>query len=66
MTKDAQIGRVKDLWWKTLKEMGIPDHLTPFLRNLYARQEAAVRTRHGPADRFQIGKGVSQGCILSP
>ena len=47
-------------------EMGIPDHLTCLLRNLYAGQEATVRTGHGTADRFQIGKGVPQGCILSP
>ena len=54
------------LWlWKILKEMGIPDHLTCLLRNLYAAQEATVRTRHGTADWFQIGKGVCQGCILS-
>ena len=46
--------------------MGIPDHLTCLLRNLYARQEATVRTGHGTADWFQIGKGVGQGCILSP
>ena len=52
--------------WKILKEMGIPDHLTCFLRNLYADQEAAVRTGHGTTDWFQIGKGVCQGCILSP
>ena len=52
--------------WKILKEMGIPDHLTCFLRNLYAGQEATVRTRHGTTDLFQIGKGVHQGCILSP
>ena len=51
--------------WKILKEMGIPDHLTCLLRNLYPSQEATVRTRHGTADRFQIGKGVHQGCILS-
>ena len=49
-----------------LKEMGIPDHLTCLLRNLYAGQEATVRTRHGTTDWFQIGKGVRQGCILSP
>ena len=48
--------------WKILKEMGIPDHL----RNLYAGQEATVRTGHGTTDWFQIGKGVYQGCILSP
>ena len=52
--------------WKILKEMGIPDHLTCLLRNLYAGQEATVRTRHGTTDWFQIGKGVCQGCILSP
>ena len=52
--------------WKTLKEMGIPDHLTYLLRNLYADQEAPVRTGHGTTDWFQIGKGVLQGCILSP
>ena len=51
---------------KTLQEMGIPDHLTCLLRNLYAGQEATVRTRHGTTDWFQIGKGVHQGCILSP
>ena len=52
--------------WKILKEMGIPDHLTCLLRNLYAGQEATVRTRHGTTDWFHIGKGVRQGCILSP
>ena len=52
--------------WKILKEMGIPDHLTCLLRNLYADQEATVRTIHQKTDRFQIGKGVCQGCILSP
>ena len=52
--------------WKILKEMGIPDHLTCLLRNLYAGQEATVRTGHGTTDWFQIGKGVGQGCILSP
>ena len=51
--------------WKILKEMGIPDHLTGLLRNLYAGQEATVRTRHGTTDWFQIEKGVHQGCILS-
>ena len=51
--------------WKILQEMGIPDHLTCLLRNLYAGQEAAVRTGHGRTDWFQIGKGVCQGCILS-
>ena len=50
--------------WKILKEMGIPDHLTYLLRNLYAGQEATVRTGHGTTDWFQIGKGVRQGCIL--
>ena len=52
--------------WKSLKEMGIPDHLTCLLRNLYAGQEATVRTGHGTTDWFQIGKGVRQGCMLSP
>ena len=52
--------------WKIIQEMGIPDHLTCLLRNLYAGQEATVRTGRGPADWFQIGKGVCQGCILSP
>ena len=51
--------------WKILKEMGIPDHLTCLLRNLYAGKEATVRTGHEKADCFQIGKGVRQGCILS-
>ena len=52
--------------WKILKEMGIPDHLTCLLRNLYAGQEATVRTGHGTTDWFQIGKVVGQGCIFSP
>ena len=52
--------------WKILQEMGIPDHLSCLLRNLYAGQEATVRTGHGATDWFQIGKGVCQGCILSP
>ena len=52
--------------WKILKEMGIPDHLTCLLRNLYAGQEATVITGHGTTDWFHIGKGVRQGCILSP
>ena len=52
--------------WKILKEMGIPDHLTCLLRNLYAGQEATVRTGCETTDWFQIGKGVRQGCILSP
>ena len=51
--------------WKIVQEMGIPDHLTCLLRNLYAGQEATVRTGHGTTDWFQIGKGVCQGCILS-
>ena len=52
--------------WEILKDMGISDHLTCLLRNLYAGQEATVRTRYGTTDWFQIGKGVHQGCILSP
>ena len=52
--------------WKILKEMGIPDHLTCLLRNLYAGQKATVRTGHRTTDWFQIGKGARQGCILSP
>ena len=52
--------------WKILKEMGIPDHLTCLLRNLYAGKEATVRTEDGTTDSFQIGKDVCQGCILSP
>ena len=52
--------------WKILKEMGIPNNLTCLLRNLYAGQEATVRTGHGTTDWFQIGKGARQGCILSP
>ena len=52
--------------WKILKEMGIPDHLTSLLRNLYADQEATVRTGQGTTDWFQIGKGICLGCILSP
>ena len=52
--------------WKILKEMGLPDHLTCLLKNLYAGQEATVRTGHGTTDRFQKGKRVCQGCILSP
>ena len=50
--------------WEILKEMGVPDHLTCLLRNLYAGQEATVRTRHGTIDRFKTGKGVCQGCFL--
>ena len=52
--------------WNIVKELGIPDHLTCLLRNLYAGQEATVRTRHGTTDWFKMGKGVRQGCILSP
>ena len=52
--------------WKTLEEMGIPDQLACLLRNLYAGQEATARTRHGTMDWFRIGKGVRQGCVLSP
>ena len=52
--------------WKIIKEMGIPDHLTCLLRNLYSGQEEKVRTVHGTTDRFQTGKGVQEGCILSP
>ena len=52
--------------WKILKEMGIPDHLTCLLRNLYAGLEATVRSGHGTIDKFQVGKGVHQDCILSP
>ena len=52
--------------WEILKEMGLPDHLICLLRNLYAGQEATVRTGHGTTDWFQIGKGICQGCILSP
>ena len=51
--------------WKILQEMGVPDHLTCLLRNLYAGQEAIVRTGHGTTDWFQVGKGVRQGCIMS-
>ena len=52
--------------WEIMKEMGIPDYLTCLLRNLYAGQKAIVRIEHGKTDWFQIGKGVRQGCILSP
>ena len=51
--------------WEILEEMGMPDHLTSLLRNLYAGQEATVKSGHGTSDWFQIGKGVCQGCILS-
>ena len=64
MPKPLTVGHKK--LWKILKEMGIPDHLTSLLRNLYAGQEATVRTGYGTTDWFQIGKGVCQGCILSP
>ena len=57
---------VDQINWKILQEMGIPDHLTCLLRNMYAGQEATVRTGHGTTDWFQIGKRVCQGCILSP
>ena len=60
------VSTVHNKLWKILKEMGIPHHLTCRLRNLYAGQEATVRTGHGTTDWFQIGKGVHQGCILSP
>ena len=60
-----QVGDANKLW-KILKEMGIPDHLTCLLRNLYVGQEATVRTGHGTTHWFQIGKGVCQGCIFSP
>ena len=72
MSTSASLAMLKPLtvWittnWKILKEMGIPDHLTCLLRNLYAVQETTLRTGHGPTDWFQIGKGVHQGCILSP
>ena len=56
----------QDKLWKNLQELGIPDHVTCLLRNLYAGEEATVRTGHETTNRFQIGKGVHQGCILSP
>ena len=70
-TTDLECLNYKNLFshsfgWKILKEMGIPDHLICLLRNLYAGQEATVRTGHGTTHCFQIGKGVRQGCILSP
>ena len=64
MPKPLTVGHNK--LWKILKEMGIPDHLTCLLINIYAGQEATVRTGHGTTDWFQIGKGVPQGCVLSP
>ena len=65
MPKPLTVWITKKLW-KILQEMGIPDHLTFLLRNLYAGHEATVRTGHGTTDWFQIGKGVRQGCMLSP
>ena len=65
MPKPLTVWMTKKLW-NILKEMGIPDHLTGVLRNLYAGQEATVRTGHGTTDWFQIGKGICQGCVLSP
>ena len=65
MPKTLTVWITKKLW-KIHKEMGIADYLTCLLRNLYAGQEATVRTRHGTTDWIQIGKGVGQGCILSP
>ena len=58
--------KINNKLWKILKEMGIPDHLTCLLRNLYVGQKATVRIGHGKTDWFQIGKGLRQGCILSP
>ena len=66
MPKPLTVWIINNKLWKILKEMGIPDHLTCLLRHLYAGQEATVRTGHGTTDWFQIGKGVRQGCILSP
>ena len=62
----AKVFAVDHKLWKILKEMGIPDHFACLLRNLYAGQEATVRIGHETTDWFQIGKGVRQGCILSP
>ena len=62
----VSVKQIHNKLWKILKEMEIPDHLTCLLRNLYAGQEATVRTGHGTTDWFQIGKGVHQSCILSP
>ena len=64
MTKPLTVWITTD--WKIFQEMGIPDHMTYLLRNLYAGQEATVRTAHGTPDWFQIGKGVRQGYMLSP
>ena len=66
MPKPLTVWITHNKLWKILKEMGIPDHLTCLLRNLYAGQEATVRTEYGTTDWFQIGKGVRQGCLLSP
>ena len=66
MPKPLTVCVVHNKLWKILKEMGIPDHLTCLLRNLYAGHETTVRTVHGRTDWFQIGKGVHQVCILSP
>ena len=66
MPKPLTVWITKKNLWKILKEVGIPEHLTCLLRNLYAGQEATVRTGHGSTDWFQIGKGVRQGCIFSP
>ena len=70
-SRKTSISALLTMWitkklWKILQEMGIPDHLACLLRNLYAGQEATVRNGHGTTDWFQIGKGVCQGCILSP
>ena len=62
----ASLPHLYNKLWKIIKEMGIPDNLICLLRNLYAGQEATVRTGHGTTDWFQIGKGVHRGCILSP
>ena len=66
MSFQPKVGERYNKLRKILKEMGIPNHLTCLLRNLYAGQEATVRTGHGTTDWFQIGKGIRQGCILSP
>ena len=66
MPKPLTVDEVHNKLWKILKEMGVPDHLTCLLRNLYAGQKPTVRTTHGIMDWFQVGKQVHQGCILSP
>ena len=66
VSPDDASGTVHEIRFRLTHHMGIPDHLTCLLRNLYAGQEATVRTGHGTTDWFQIGKGVRQGCILSP